>query len=494
MSEKREESSKDGSSRTPTVYDPDKLRQLFDSLDIQTLNDPVLTKLEREEAEEKKAVHEFWNTQPVPKSTEVVKKDGPLHPPLSPEQIPKEPFALPSDQMEWCVVDVEKEEEMKELYLLLTENYVEDADSIFRFNYSAEFLSWALKSPGFQKNWHVGVRDVSSKQLIAFISGIPMEMMVRDKTMTMAEINFLCLHKSLRGQRMTPLLIKEVTRRIHQQGIFQAVYTVGRLLPKPVATCRYFHRSLNPKKLMETGFSQKLDALQLSKLNNMLRLPSKTSTPGLRLMRKGDVGQVRKLLNRFLKNRYEMMPVFRTDAEISHWFMPRDKVIWTYVVDDQEHPGKISDFFSFYSLASTALKSETRLKGVKNPPPITGRGVSKHKSIDAAYLFYYGTRTDYNVVLTDEEKKACDSVKKEKALLKKKTDELIKQRLVEIIGDALVLAKEADFDVVNCVDMMDNSLFTQDLKFGPGDGYLRYYLFNYMARPIEAKKVGFVML
>ncbi|KAJ2800644.1 glycylpeptide N-tetradecanoyltransferase [Coemansia guatemalensis] len=276
MSENREDSSKEGTSGAPSVYDPDTLRQLLDRLDIQTLGDPVLTKLEREEADEKKAVHEFWNTQPVPKSTEVVKKDGPLHPPLSPDEIPKDPFALPSDQMEWCVVDVEDEEEMKELYLLLTENYVEDADSMFRFNYSAEFLNWALKSPGFRKDWHVGVRDVSSKQLIAFISGIPMDLMVRDKTMTMAEINFLCLHKSLRGQRMTPLLIKEVTRRIHQQGIFQAVYTVGRLLPKPVATCRYFHRSLNPKKLMETGFSQRLEPLQLSKLTSMLRLPSNT--------------------------------------------------------------------------------------------------------------------------------------------------------------------------------------------------------------------------
>ena len=71
----------------------------------------------------------------------------------------------------------------------------------------------------------------------------------------MAEINFLCVHKKLRSKRLTPLLIKEITRRIHLQGIFQAVSTAGVLLPKPVATCRYWHRSLNPKKLIETNFS-----------------------------------------------------------------------------------------------------------------------------------------------------------------------------------------------------------------------------------------------
>ena len=49
------------------------------------------------------------------------------------------------------------------------------------------------------------------------------------------------------------VLIKEVTRRINLRGIFQAVYTAGIVVPKPVAQCRYFYRSLNPKKLVEVG-------------------------------------------------------------------------------------------------------------------------------------------------------------------------------------------------------------------------------------------------
>ena len=57
-------------------------------------------------------------------------------------------------------------------------------------------------------------------------------------TQTMVEINFLCVHKALRSKRVTPVLIKEITRRVHCQGIFQAVYTAGVLLPKPVASCR----------------------------------------------------------------------------------------------------------------------------------------------------------------------------------------------------------------------------------------------------------------
>lgn len=32
---------------------------------------------------------------------------------------------------------------------------------------------------------------------------------------------------------------------------------------------------------------------------------------------------------------------------------------------------------------------------------------------------------------------------------------------------------------------MDNPLFLQEQKFGPGDGFLRFYLFNWRVKPIH---------
>lgn len=52
--------------------------------------------------------------------------------------------------------------------------------------------------------------------------------------------------------RTTP---QEITRRVNLTGIWQAAYTAGVVLPKPVSICRYWHRSLNPKKLIDVGFS-----------------------------------------------------------------------------------------------------------------------------------------------------------------------------------------------------------------------------------------------
>ncbi len=71
--------------------------------------------------------------------------------------------------------------QMQDIYDLLYNNYVEDDDSMFRFDYSKAFLKWALKPPGYLKQWHVGVRLTSNKQLMGFIAAIPCDVRVHSK-------------------------------------------------------------------------------------------------------------------------------------------------------------------------------------------------------------------------------------------------------------------------------------------------------------------------
>lgn len=62
-------------------------------------------------------------------------------------------------------------------------------------------------------------------------------------------------YEIFRSKRLAPTLIREITRRVNKRNIFQACYTAGVVIPKPVSTARYHHRSLNPKKLVEIQFS-----------------------------------------------------------------------------------------------------------------------------------------------------------------------------------------------------------------------------------------------
>jgi len=388
--------------------------------------------------------HRFWQTQPVPKPQDASvgitdSACGPIDvPQKTPEQVRQEPYHMPSG-FQWCEVDVMDPSEAEELYELLSRNYVEDNDSTFRFDYSADFLQWALTPPGFLKSWHVGVRSTHNHKLMAFISAIPVHSRVYADTMRMAEINFLCVHKRLRDRRLAPVLIKEITRRINLCDVWQAVYTAGVVLPMPVAQCRYFHRSLNPKKLIEVGFSPLPPRMTLAQIAKTLKLPSHTSTSGFRPMERTDVPQVTTLLSEYLA-KFHMTPAF-TEEEVAHWMVPRVGVVNAYVVEDAE-THDITDFASFYHLPSTII------------------GDDKHKKLNAVYSFY-------NVATS--------------------------MTLAQLVQDALVMAKEEHADVFNALDVMDNAEMLQPLKFGPGSGELQYYLFNWRCPKMASTHVGIVL-
>lgn len=384
------------------------------------------------------ASYKFWATQPVARFDEddTLQPDGPVRP-NNPE-VPTEGAAL-LDGFEWVTMDLTDEHQMNEVYELLTHHYVEDQEAMFRFNYSSSFLNWALKAPGWLKEWHVGVRVIASKKLVAFISGIPASLKVRKNDIKCSEINFLCIHKKLRSKRLAPVLIKEITRRCNIENVWNAIYTAGIVLPKPVSTCRYFHRSIDWLKLNDVGFSPLPPNSTKARQITRYLLPTQTKTNGLREIKSGDIDQVHDLLTRYLE-RFDMAPRFTTE-EVHHWFLHteqpgKERVIWTYVVEGPE--GKITDMFSFYALESSVI------------------GNRKHQLIRAAYMFYYATETVFT------------GTKKE-----------FKTRLNLLINDALILAKKFNFDVFNALTLMDNTLFLQEQKFGAGDGQLHYYLFNW---------------
>ena len=358
------------------------------------------------------ANYKFWSTQPVPRFDEKAAAtakpvvEGPIKE-VDPAKVSTTPSPLVAG-FEWSEIDLLDEAELKEVQELLCNHYVEDDEAMFRFNYLNETLNWALKAPGWRKSWHVGVRATKSRKLVAFISGVPVRLNVRDRLVNTAEINFLCVHKKLRSKRLAPVLIMEITRRCNLEGIYQAIYTAGVVLPKPVASCRYFHRVLDWEKLYNVGFSHLPHGSTKMRQISKYRLPERTVTPGLRLMRPEDADQVCDLLSRYMK-RVKMAQEFNKE-EVLHWFVDKEvdpksktRVVWTYVVEDP-NSGRITDFFSFYSLESSVIQSATTIR--------------------AAYLFYYATEAAFETQNED--------------------DEVLKARLNLLVKDALILAKQVN--------------------------------------------------
>jgi glycylpeptide N-tetradecanoyltransferase len=70
-------------------------------------------------------------------------------------------------------------------------------------------------------------------------------------------------------------------------------------------------------------------------------------------------------------------------------------------------------------------------------------------------------------------------------------------RLKQGMEDMLVMARDLGYDVFNCLDLMENATFLEQLKFGVGDGHLHYYLYNWRVGgedPLTPKDVGIVLV
>lgn len=313
-------------------------------------------------------LHRFWDTQPVPRVTDDIDgikvllnfsnyfhQSGPLI--NEPPEVPEQPYKLPPN-FAWDDIDVANEIQIKELVDLLDRHYVEDDDACFRFQYSADCLRWALTPPGYHANWHIGIR--ANAKLVAFISGVPATIMVLDKAVKMAEINFLCIHTKLRNRRLAPVLIREVTRRVNLEKIWQAVYTAGVILPKPITTATYYHRSLNIKKLVDVGFTYLPTTQTMEIAERLSALPQSFTLHQVRVMQPEDISGVLQLLQKDFHCRRAQLYPNMTIEDVEHWLLPRKNIMNSYVkTDDEGEPSQHTQIDEFNLIASqeTSLTS-----------------------------------------------------------------------------------------------------------------------------------------
>jgi len=68
-------------------------------------------------------------------------------------------------------------------------------------------------------------------------------------------------------------------------------------------------------------------------------------------------------------------------------------------------------------------------------------------------------------------------------------------KLEILVRDALILATKEGFDVFNCLNILDNQSFLEELKFNQGDGNLHYYLYNWrLLKELTPSDIGVVLV
>ena len=240
-------------------------------------------------------------------------------------------------------------------------------------------------------------------------------------------------------------MIKELTRRVNLQNVWQAIYTSGSVFPSPFGYANYYHRNLNPKKNYETGFTYKAKNMSMAKYIKSHSLPLLEEIPiagNVRPMTKSDFADVYALY----KNKMKDMQIYfkYSQDELGHQLLSREGVIYTLVVEQEDK--KVTDFISFYNLPSQVLKQEGHQH--------TSMNVSLFdfaNSFQIAYLYYW----------------ACT------------VNEPTNFMMYALNYAKNMVGEGNNFDVFNCLNIMDNEQFLEACKFGTGDGILNFYLFNF---------------
>ena len=175
------------------------------------------------------------------------------------------------------------------------------------------------------KDWIISVlkedKIKNKKKMIGFISAIPTKVFIKDREVEMAKVNFLCVKKEYRYKRLTPVLIKEITRRINLKNIWQGVYATYTYLPKPFSKAEYYYRSIN------------LNKMPIGKALKNNELPDEPQISGFRKMTEKDLDQIYELIEKN-RNKYKIYEIFSKE-QISHLLLPRNNIIYTYVLEDE---------------------------------------------------------------------------------------------------------------------------------------------------------------
>lgn len=253
-------------------------------------------------------MHAYWDTQPVPRDGTApgeIEERGEPH---------KKTTPLPGG-FSWshCSID--------EAHAFLKDHYV--GDETFRLAYTPDALRWIVDES-------IAIRR--GRELVGYVSSVPTRVRIGEDTRDMVEINLLCVHTSCRTMGLAPLLITEMKRRANRRGIWQAVYTARTLIPTPIVKSEYWHRLLDVKRLVKTGFHQ------TNRMRDAFMEVRGPCARQWRRMTRDDVPKVTRILLAYLE-RFTIAPVVDED-----YVRRRVLPIHSYVDD------ACDDFISFYDV------------------------------------------------------------------------------------------------------------------------------------------------
>jgi glycylpeptide N-tetradecanoyltransferase len=324
---------------------------------------------------------------------------------------------------------------MNDFYNFLYDNYNQIEDNV-GLHYSKESLKWYLDNPKNFKDMFLFVKY--KNKVVGSIIGTPINISIFDTVNTIIDTSFLCINKSIRHKSLAALMIKELLRRMYNNGVKYGYYTSPLTLPNALTKSNYYHKIINIKKMLDINFISKPSSISIKSYEKLFRLNDTLNTD-VRKLTLNDIDKCMNLYNSHYK-KYKIYQMLTRDDFI-YKFMSVDNIIDTYVL---ELNNEIICFASLFYVKSRLFNNQ------------------KYTDYTIAQIYHYAY-TDIDIFKL-------------------------------FLNDIFILMKNKQIDVINWVEQMDNKILLEKLNFKQGSGELYFYFWNKRCPEITNKDIALVTI
>jgi glycylpeptide N-tetradecanoyltransferase len=359
---------------------------------------------------------------------------GPIDTNCNVENVSKIPLKLPNGFF-WEDIDTSDEHNVERIYQFYKHHQMES------WSRPKEYIKFKLNHPGRSKSFNCAVvKGGIGGELVGFICATPIKLSVFNKEIQMVDINMLTVHKSHQHHKLSPVLMKEIGRRVNLQNIWYGVYSLQNELPLYFTELTHYTRFLNVSNIIKTNAFDVPKNLKPHQLKSLFSLPKQVTIDNLRLLEEKDLP---KLINLFTEHfkKFSIYPIFSLE-ELSYIFLPKDGAMFSYVVENVEMD-TITDFFSFVHANQYQHSPEHEIS--KN---VCG--------------FYFIQNT---------------------------------VSFKDLVKNAMILAKNLNFDTFSYAANSEVEGTLKDMLFNAfSSNHIYYYFYNYVCPKLDSKTVGINLL
>jgi len=361
--------------------------------------------------------HQFWDNQPVMHKNDFVMKGGAF------KTLEKNdtPTKLP-DKFTWDLSP-----SISDVCTFLNYFYYESFGKKIKHHFTEEYLELYYR---FSK-LHVAVR--SEGVIIAFIGASKSVIKLNKAVFDSAYVNHACIQPKYRNKRLMPVLIREITRLLTNEGINQIFYNTTKAIHKPLATLEYCQRSINVDLLMKVGILafEKDSTIDIEEVKKNFYLPNKPMNKNFVEMQESHIDAA---FEKFTEcnDKYNFSPV--CPKESFRQILLNNKIVKSYVLLNDD--GEVLDFVSYYV---TFAKVDNCF-------------------IKKGNVFYYSDTVETSY---------------------------------RLINDMMICSKKDNIDMFCGYNIMNNDVL-KDLKFSKHGAETYLYLSNWRYLKINPNQVGFV--